>query len=1175
MSGKALALGLAFLSVAAAQEFRATLTGRITDPSGAPVVNVSVQVRNSGTNELAVAATDPQGNYAVPFLRPGTYSFSAEAAGFKRATREGLVLNVNQTATLNIQLELGAVAEQVTVTAEIPLLEESSGDRGDVVDEQAVKEYPLNGRNPFMLSMLIAGVNFNGSLAYQRPFDNGAIADWSINGSRNRQNEFLLDGAPNNAQAGGNNLAYVPPVDAVLEFKIQTNSYDAQYGRTGGGIINVLLKSGTNRVHGALYEFARRNAWDANSFQNNARGAPKEGHFLDQYGVQVDGPLYIAKLYNGRNRTFFLFNYEGYHEGTPQPLILSVPEPEMRNGDFSNLVDPRGRAITVYDAASGRNVSGTWTRDAFPGNVIPKDRLNPIARRIVDYFPLPNTRTDGAEYSQQNFFISGGVNTARDDFYNLVFKFDQNIGDRHHVFFRHGSNDRSEQRTFNGILKGPGQDGQHPLKRVNDAYVIDWVGTLSPTLIVNARASFSRYVEGSRADDDRGFDLTTLGFPASLASQLPYGAFFGRYTIDGYIALGRYPNQNVTNTFSVHPSVARVQGSRTTKTGIDMRWIQYSTQNPGNVFTLGASKSFTQRDYRRGDDLSGSSLATWLLGTPTSGSINYADYPIFLYRYFAPWVQHDWKAKPKLTLNFGLRWDLNMPPNERFNRLNRGFDPKANNPVDQIIDREKFPDFPALRGGLRFAGVDGAPRSAADLYLKTLQPRAGFAYALTRRTVLRGGWGRYFLNPNNDYLQTIGFSVSTPLVSSSDGSRTGIENRINDPFPTVLRPQGSALGPLTFLGRGFNFVNSSFEIPYVDQFSFGVQRALTSRSRLDVAYSANRGRRQQNSKVFNEDEVEFRDRCNFMLGGNPVYCDAQVPNPFRGLAPFEGTSQYTNTTFARSQLLRPFPQFGGITELMRNDGASWYNSLQTTFQIRGRGVNLNANYTFAKLMERTGFNDPLRNVMQQSVYSWDRPHRFVVSTIYPLPLGRGKHWLGNARGLAAHLASGWQGSVIFQWTSGRPWDLPGNVLYLKDARIPGFDWNATKVQAIQPCVSRWNEDNTVTMLPFGTEYGCTEPNFLVVPRFNPRYTPYRDARLRLQATRLADVSLNKMTRLTEKLNLQFRAEVFNLTNSFFMVQQHFNSNPESPNFGSIIKAAVSSPNSNYPRYVQLGAKLIW
>src|SRR5262249_45329260 len=244
MSGKALALGLAFLSVAAAQEFRATLTGRITDPSGAPVVNVSVQVRNSGTNELAVAATDPQGNYAVPFLRPGTYSVSAEAAGFKRATREGLVLNVNQTATLNIQLELGAVAEQVTVTAEIPLLEESSGDRGDVVDEQAVKEYPLNGRNPFMLSMLIAGVNFNGSLAYQRPFDNGAIADWSINGSRNRQNEFLLDGAPNNAQAGGNNLAYVPPVDAVLEFKIQTNSYDAQYGRTGGGIINVLLKSG-------------------------------------------------------------------------------------------------------------------------------------------------------------------------------------------------------------------------------------------------------------------------------------------------------------------------------------------------------------------------------------------------------------------------------------------------------------------------------------------------------------------------------------------------------------------------------------------------------------------------------------------------------------------------------------------------------------------------------------------------------------------------------------------------------------------------------------------------------------------------------------------------------------------------------------------------------------------
>ncbi|MBL8223270.1 MAG: hypothetical protein JNL62_28810, partial [Bryobacterales bacterium] len=242
-----------------------------------------------------------------------------------------------QTATLNITLEVGAVSDQITVTSEVPLLETAKADRGTVIDRRSVQEFPLNARNPFMLSMLVAGVQYNGNAIYQRPFDNGAIADWSINGSLNRNNEFLLDGAPNNAQAGGNNIALVPSVDAVEEFKIQTNSYDAQYGKTGGGIINVSLKSGTNDLHGTLYEFARRNSWDANSFQNNSQGAPKAGHFLDQYGGQIGGPIYLPKLYNGRNRSFFMVAYEGYREGTPNPLTLSVPEPEMYQGDFSKV----------------------------------------------------------------------------------------------------------------------------------------------------------------------------------------------------------------------------------------------------------------------------------------------------------------------------------------------------------------------------------------------------------------------------------------------------------------------------------------------------------------------------------------------------------------------------------------------------------------------------------------------------------------------------------------------------------------------------------------------------------------------------------------------------------------------------------------------------------------------
>ena len=530
MSSRCLALVSGIVAAASlvhGQEFRATLTGRVLDSAGAHVPNAKVRVTNATTGELREVITDSQGNYLLPLLNPATYSIRAEHDGFKTSVKEGLQLNVNQTATVDLQLEVGAMSTQVTVIAETPLLEDANADRGGLVDEQSVKEYPLNTRNPFMLAMLSPGVNFDGELTYQRPFDNGAIAEWSINGSQ-RKNEFLLDGAPNNSQAGGNNIAFVPPVDSVQEFKIQSNSYDAQYGRSAGGIINVALKSGGNRLHGTVYEFARRNAWDANSFQNNSRcitvdangkchGAPKDGHWLDQYGAQLDGPVYIPKLYNGRNKTFFLFNYERYNEGTPQPLILSVPEPEMRRGDFSKLVDARNRTITIYDPNTGRQQGSQWVRDPFPGDIIPRDRINATALQLIKYFPLPNTSTPGAGYSTSNLFISGGDGTARDKFYNLVAKIDQNLGPKHRLFVRFGNNDRKELRTNNGIFDKPGADGQLPLRRANWTGALDWTGSLTPTLLVDVRASLSRFIDPSTADANRNFDLVGAGFSPKLA----------------------------------------------------------------------------------------------------------------------------------------------------------------------------------------------------------------------------------------------------------------------------------------------------------------------------------------------------------------------------------------------------------------------------------------------------------------------------------------------------------------------------------------------------------------------------------------------------------------------------------------------------------------------------------
>ena len=424
-----------------AQGVQATLKGRVTDTSGALVPNVKIEVKNTGTNVIVNTVTDSAGLYAVPFLNPGSYSVSAEASGFKKFVRSNLVLSVNDTIDVDIPLEVGAMTEQLTVTGESPLLETVKADRGTLVDQQSVQELPLNGRNPFMLAKIVAGVNFNGTVIYQRPFDNGAIAQWTINGGLYESNEFLLDGSPNNAEAGTNNIAYVPPVDAVQEFKIQTNSYDAQYGHTSGGIVNVSLKSGTNAPHGTVYEYARRKAWDANSFQNNAVGAPRGEHYLDQYGGQLAGPVYIPKVYNGRNKTFFLFAYEKYRENTPRPYTLSVPAPEFSTGDFSKLVNGVGQPITIYDPATGQTVNGNFTRQPFPNNIIPANRINPIAKNILSYFPAPNTVTPGQPYTQGNLYFDA---PDKDSFYNEVVKIDQQIGSRNRVAFREIRSNRLE-----------------------------------------------------------------------------------------------------------------------------------------------------------------------------------------------------------------------------------------------------------------------------------------------------------------------------------------------------------------------------------------------------------------------------------------------------------------------------------------------------------------------------------------------------------------------------------------------------------------------------------------------------------------------------------------------------------------------------------------------------------
>ena len=1173
-----------------AQDFRATITGHVYDPTNAPVANTSVRVQNLDTNEISLGRTDSAGLYSVPFLKPGRYRLSVETPGFKKLIRDNVVLSIGQTAGLDLQLEVGQLTESVTVSADTAVLDTEDSNRGLVIDQKRVTELPLNARNPFMLANLSAGVNFNGNAIYQRPFDNGAIADWSVNGGLNRKNEFLLDGAPNNAQAGGNNLAYVPPVDSVSEFKIQTNTYDAQYGKSAGGVLNVLTKSGANDLHGTGYEFARRNALDANSFQNNSQGLPRSGHSLDQYGGSIGGPLFVPKLYDGRNKSFFFFNYEGYQEETPTPLSLSVPQPEFLQGDFSRLADRNGNKITIYDPATGRaDPSGGWVRQPFQNNQIPANRLNPTAQRILGYFAAPNTTTPGSAYSQNNLFVPGGENLSSDEFYNMVIRLDQNFGDKHHVFFRLGTNDRTETRGTNGIFGKPGETSQNPLKRINDAYTLDWVGSLSPTLLVNTRFSIARYIEGSAGLGNVDFDPATLGFPQSLVNQLADPNSFGRYEFNGYTALGRYSNFNYTNTVALQTNLTKIWGKHAVRAGVDLRWIQYNIQNQGNPFRLVSNEGFTQENFANGDSLSGNSLASFLLGAPASGGADINAFTSNLYRYFAPYIQDDWKITRRLSVNLGLRWDFNVPPKERYDRLNRGFDPNVISPANDAVNRAAFPNLPLLRGGLLFVKPD---KTSSNLDLTAVQPRIGIAFQAKQNLVLRGGFGRFYLNPDNEYLQNAGFEYTNPLVSSLDNGRTALPGLLNNPFPNgLIRPPGRSLGAATLLGQGPGFFDPTFKLPYSDSFSFGLQYKLPLSSRLAVTYVGNRGYKLQTLNPYNEPSLGIRQQCNIYEGGNPQYCDQLLDNPFYNSPLFAGTSLGNSPQVSRFNLNRPRPQFGGITQRGRNDGHLWYNGLQIDYGIRGKhGLSMTFAYTFSKAVEQGGlilnsndenppaaFNDVLKFIPERSLTAYDRTHVFKVSTVYELPIGRGKPFLNFQNGFLSRLVSGWQHTMLFQYSSGRPWDLPGNVRYLREAS-GNLDWDAAVVQGVRPCVSRVQDSGVTVLQTFSSQVdGCTlaNANFEIQPRYAPRTTPLRDGRLRLDAKPQFDMSLAKNTAITERIRVQFRAEAFNVFNTYWMPLQQFNNDGNSAQFGQIIKGTVGYGNANFPRQIQLGLKLVF
>ncbi len=1197
---------------AQAQETRATVNGRVQDASSSGVPAASVTARNIATGVATTVVSADDGNYTIPFLVPGTYSITAESPGFKATTQDHVDLHVGDKLTVDLSLPVGAVSESITVSTAAPILDEGSASRGGLIDNKRVVELPINGRNPFQLANLLPGVVFAGNPSFIRPFDNGDAANFSINGGLRQTNAFLVDGAPDDAISdvagdrshANQNIAFTPTVDATQEFKIVNNFYDAQYGRTGGGIFNVSTKSGTDQYHGSVYSFIRRYQFNANNIANKAAGLPiyaldanknnVGGDFLNQYGLAVTGPLSIPHIYDARSKTFFLFGVENYIQNTPAPALTTTINSFERNGDFSAAGEP-----IIYDPYTTRlGPNGVCCiRDPFPGNKIPLSRLqNSAGYKLAQAFPLPNYSATGADpltstANSNNY--SSGANLSKDRFKNWIGRIDQNFGQRERVYFRYAHNRRNQ--TDNGTTNFVGAllDAQDPLSRTNDNAVVDSLTQIGARWTLDLRASVARYNEKVNRSRVFGFDDTALGFSSTFSTERfvpvpPRISLGGNYSDVGT----RNPRFGISTTISFLPSLEAVYGRHSLHFGADLRDINFNTG--GGSFVYGGGQftfnpNFTQANPTAGTSAtSGSNVASLLLGAPTSGIISYTPNLGYRFRYYAAYFQDDIKLSQRLTVNAGLRYDIEGSPTEGQNRQNRGFAFGTPSPLAAAVKTANPATCPScanLTGGLLFAGANGQSREAFNTGYTHVQPRVGVVFRAYKDLIFRGGYGLFYL-PEAAFGAAQGFAQDTAYIPNNINGGTTPDNfrpngnnpaapPLNNPFPTVLQPSGSSLGLSTFLGQSIIFNNIDRKIPHVHQYSFGMQQQFPGGIKLDASYVGSRTRNintndnqaggARNLNVLSNAQIAQATDTARGLGITPsAYLAQSVPNPFAGLLP---RTNINGATISRTQLLLPFPQYLNVNYGQESVGQIWYDSAQVSLEKRySHGLTLLGSYTWSKTLEAVSFLNNQDAAPFKDLSASDRPQRLVISGVYELPFGHGHRFGGNVSRPVELLIGGFQLNYIEIIQSGAPTGLNGGAVPLFN---PSTGTQKSFTQYFNNCVLQL--DGVTALQPNATRNGftpCSNPAWRLINSsfLQLRQTPFQSGYIRNPNAPSADLSLSKRFNLTERYNAQFRFEAFNVTNT--AVRNGANTNPTSNQFGF-----VSVSQANIPRNVQLGLKL--
>jgi len=1206
---------------ASAQEFRATITGLVTDPSGAAIPGATVRATNIANNATKEVQTTAAGVYTIPYLDPGVYTIEVTMTGFQTLKREQIVLRVADRVNLPLQLTVGNVATEITVVGQQEVLETADANRGLNFDPIKTQQYPLNGRQTYMLLMLTPGVNFTqeafGPNDYTgtRAWDNSGA--YRFGAARSGGTRFLLNGGDITYSTG--NWSFAPNIEAVQEFKVMTNTYDATYGIFTGGIVNTTTKSGTNNWHGDVFEFWRNSIFDANYFQNkanpdkNGKPAPYGLHNQHQFGGVLGGPL-------RKDKDFAFFSYEGWQEVIPFPALSTVPPALLRDGqhftDYGiKIFDPmtmrfcEAKAGDVCSGAAVNNSTRTYINDVFANNAIPANRISPIGQKILALWPVPNTVGDTPSigtpqaYGLGNNFAAQN-NPSRYYYEQPMVRWDHVFSekDKLYAFFSYQTG-----REFNSSTGFPANvdGGCCPgTMRADHNAILDWTHVMSPTAVLDVNLSWGRFIETMPGYRDMSLKYTDVGI-----KTLPIAPTNALYQVIPYINMtgntglfsgsgSTYYRSPVTDYFNLTPSFTMSRGKHTLKFGFQGRYLKLGNYNTGASSGTFSFNSGTTQHYNGSalDPYDGSGIASLLLGIPSSGSMPYPDSYYYTRFYHSVYVQDDWKVTPKLSLNLGLRYDIEVGNKERYGRGTNRWDSTYKDPnTDKILaawaankatydasatglkDPFKYPAVPTQCCYGRYIYVKPGER-AGDTDYTDFGPRIGAAYRLFSKTVIRTGIGIYYENAAQSLGSTSMFSQSTSYNATGDDGihpRAGLTGpySLENPYPFGLKvpPQRAWTG----IGGSVSFLNAPYHIPRSWQYSFTIQQELPHSVSAEIGYNGNRTDHLAFS--YNYNNYGFANRLTALSApsGAYSYTGRTLANPFYGiLDPLVGYG--TSATISAGTLITPNPAYGSISE--SSIQAAHYRGDALTVKIEQRAMASESkgtltwvlSYAFSKAFTDSGrlFGDyDLTLPLIHSADSSLKPHNIAFSGVYDLPFGKGKKW-ANTNKYARTVIGDWR----FDWSGVY---VPGNGIgYFSSYFNFCGQWKATKQDE-----NHWYNNRGTVAVPgdplrdgkscygsFPTGYlngyvYTPAPGWGVIPNYTSFMTSVRAP----QAPQI-NIAFEKTFSITERYKMSIRGESFNLTNSPIR-NSVLSSTYTNANFGVLAKS-----QRNWPRVCQISGK---